>query len=162
MWQIIYRRQKRIGTWLYMRTISNTWKYKFLITEFEIRTVTPGPNYFRGPEWVRLINGDPVPDPSNFRWLYVNVARTIAICGDVELQSLQQLSTNTIGHSQFFILIVKEWNSLPLNLRLIDSSSKFKSALKSCLYSQENFISVIILFFIIFLLFHHTFVKTVS
>ena len=113
MWQIIYRWQKRIGTWLYMITISNTWKYKFLITEFEIRTVTPGPNYFRGPEWVRLTtNGDPVPDPSNFRWLYVNVARTIAICGDVELQSLQQLSTNTIGHSQFFILIVKEWNSL--------------------------------------------------
>ena len=116
-------------------------KYKFLKTEFEIRTVTPGPNYFRGPEWVRLTtNGDLVPNPSNFRWLYVNVARTIAICGDVELQSLQQLSTNTIGHSQFFILIVKEWNSLPLNLRLIDSSGKFKSALKSCLYSQENFI----------------------
>ena len=103
--------------WLHMRTISNTWKYKFLITEFEIRTVTPGPNYFRGPEWVRLTtNGDPVPNPSNFRWLYVNVARTIAICGGVELQSLQQLSTNTIGHSQFFKLIVKEWNSLPLNL----------------------------------------------
>ena len=31
---------------------------------------------------------------------------------------------------------VREWNNLPLNLRLTDSLGKFKSSLKSYLYSQ--------------------------
>lgn len=40
----------------------------------------------------------------------------------------------------YFHREVREWNNLPLNLRLTDSLGKFKSSLKSYLYSHENIV----------------------
>ena len=40
----------------------------------------------------------------------------------------------------YFHREVREYNNLPLNLRLTDSLGKFKSSLKSYLYSHENIV----------------------